>query len=73
MQTQRIYMSSLAQKLSLLGINVKTLSASNISKTVRIVSPINGLVSKVNVSNFGQILFRPFCIGKSRNRLPYRK
>lgn len=50
MQTQRIYMSSLAQKLSLLGINVKTLSASNISKTVRIVSPINGLVSRVNVN-----------------------
>ncbi|MEZ0182187.1 efflux RND transporter periplasmic adaptor subunit [Flavobacterium oncorhynchi] len=50
MQTQRIYMSSLAQKLSLLGINVKTLSASNISKTVSIVSPINGVVSKVNVN-----------------------
>ncbi|WP_337965437.1 efflux RND transporter periplasmic adaptor subunit [uncultured Flavobacterium sp.] len=50
MQTQRIYMSSLAQKLSLLGINVKTLSASNISKTVSIVSPINGLVSKINVN-----------------------
>lgn len=50
MQTQRIYMSSLAQKLSLLGINVKTLSASNISKTVAIVSPINGVVSKINVN-----------------------
>ncbi|MFH6936824.1 efflux RND transporter periplasmic adaptor subunit [Flavobacterium sp. FlaQc-30] len=50
MQTQRIYMSSLAQKLSLLGINVKTLSASNISKTVSIVSPINGVVSKINVN-----------------------
>ncbi|RXM44532.1 efflux RND transporter periplasmic adaptor subunit [Flavobacterium sp. YO64] len=50
MQTQRIYMASLAQKLSLLGINVKTLSASNISKTVSIVSPINGVVSKINVN-----------------------
>ncbi|OXB11208.1 efflux transporter periplasmic adaptor subunit [Flavobacterium plurextorum] len=50
MHTQRIYMSSLAQKLSLLGINVKTLSASNISKTVSIVSPINGVVSKINVN-----------------------
>lgn len=50
MQTQRIYMASLAQKLSLLGINVKTLSASNISKTVSIVSPINAVVSKVNVN-----------------------
>ncbi|WP_149207018.1 efflux RND transporter periplasmic adaptor subunit [Flavobacterium johnsoniae] len=50
MQTQRIYMASLAQKLSLSGINVKTLSASNISKTVSVISPINGLVSKVNVN-----------------------
>jgi len=50
MQTQRIYMASLAQKLALLNINVKTLTASNISKTVSIVSPINGLVSKVNVN-----------------------
>lgn len=50
MQTQRIYMASLAQKLALLNMNVKTLSASNISKTVHIVSPINGLVSKVNVN-----------------------
>lgn len=50
MQTQRIYMSSLAQKLALLNINVKTLTASNISKTVAIVSPINGLVSKMNVN-----------------------
>ncbi|WP_428229455.1 efflux RND transporter periplasmic adaptor subunit [Flavobacterium sp.] len=50
MQTQRIYMSSLAQKLALLNINVKTLSASNISKTVAITSPINGMVSKVNVN-----------------------
>lgn len=50
MQTQRIYMASLAQKLALLNINVKTLTASNISKTVSITSPINGLVSKVNVN-----------------------
>lgn len=50
MQTQRIYMASLAQKLALLNINVKTLTASNISKTVAITSPINGLVSKVNVN-----------------------
>lgn len=50
MQTQRIYMSALAQKLALLNINVKTLTASNISKTVFITSPVNGLVSKVNVN-----------------------
>ncbi|WP_264524223.1 efflux RND transporter periplasmic adaptor subunit [Flavobacterium sp. N502536] len=50
MQTQRIYMASLAQKLGLLGINVKTLTASTISKTVAIHSPINGLVAKINVN-----------------------
>lgn len=50
MQTQHIYMSSLAQKLGLLGINVKKLTASTISKTVVIRSPINGLVAKINVN-----------------------
>ncbi|WP_278021564.1 efflux RND transporter periplasmic adaptor subunit [Flavobacterium ginsengisoli] len=50
MRTQRITMSSLEQKLNLLGINAKTLNVGNISKTIRVVSPINGLVSKVNVN-----------------------
>lgn len=50
MQTQRINMASLAQKLALLGIAPKTLTSSNISKTIAILSPINGLVSKVNVN-----------------------
>lgn len=50
MRTQRITMSSLEQKLNLLGINAKTLNVGTISKTIRVVSPINGLVSKVNVN-----------------------
>jgi len=50
MRTQRITMSSLEQKLNLLGINAKTLNVNNISKTIKVVSPINGLVSKVNVN-----------------------
>lgn len=50
MRTQRIIMSSLEQKLNLLGINAKTLNVGNISKTIRVISPINGLVSKVNVN-----------------------
>lgn len=50
MRTQRITMSSLEQKLNLLGINAKTLNVGNISKTIRVVSPINGLVSKVNIN-----------------------
>ncbi|MCR4033753.1 MULTISPECIES: efflux RND transporter periplasmic adaptor subunit [Flavobacterium] len=50
MRTQRITMSSLEQKLNLLGINAKALNVENISKTIRVISPINGLVSKVNIN-----------------------
>jgi cobalt-zinc-cadmium efflux system membrane fusion protein len=50
MRTQRITMSSLEHKLTLLGINVKKLNVSTISNTIRVISPINGLVSKVNVN-----------------------
>lgn len=50
MRTQRIMMSSLEHKLNLLGINAKKLNVSTISKTIKVVSPINGLVSKVNVN-----------------------
>jgi cobalt-zinc-cadmium efflux system membrane fusion protein len=50
MRTQRITMSSLEHKLTLLGINVKKLNVSTISNTIKVISPINGLVSKVNVN-----------------------
>lgn len=50
MRTQRIMMSSLEHKLNLLGINTKKLNVATISKTIKVVSPINGLVSKVNVN-----------------------
>lgn len=50
MRTQRITMSSLEQKLNLLGINAKILNVNTISKTIKVISPINGLVSKVNVN-----------------------
>ncbi len=50
MQTQRITMQSLAQKLELIGINPRHLSSNNISKSVNILSPIDGFVSKVNVN-----------------------
>ncbi|MBN9284441.1 MULTISPECIES: efflux RND transporter periplasmic adaptor subunit [unclassified Flavobacterium] len=49
-QTQQIDMASLAQKLRLIGINPEKLNAASISKTVAIVSPITGLVAKVNVN-----------------------
>lgn len=50
MRTQRITMASLEQKLNLLGINAKTLNVNTISKTIKVISPITGLVSKVNVN-----------------------
>ncbi len=50
METQRILTNALAQKLEVIGINSKKLRADNISRSVAIVSPINGFVSKVNVN-----------------------
>ena len=42
--------SALSAKLSMIGINSKNLKAGNISRTIRIYSPINGYVSKVNMN-----------------------
>lgn len=50
MESQHITMQALARKLELIGINPERLHAGNISKTVNILSPINGFVSKVNVN-----------------------
>ncbi|TWR29176.1 efflux RND transporter periplasmic adaptor subunit [Mucilaginibacter pallidiroseus] len=50
METQRILMRSLAQKLELIDINPRKLTSANISKSVHILSPIDGFVSKVNVN-----------------------
>ncbi|BAV09667.1 membrane fusion protein, cobalt-zinc-cadmium efflux system [Filimonas lacunae] len=50
METQRILVKALQQKLSLLGIDTEKLTESNLSKSVNIYSPINGFVSKVNVN-----------------------
>lgn len=50
METQQILMNALAQKLQLISINPAHLDAANISKAVRVVSPINGFISKVNVN-----------------------
>ncbi len=49
-ETHRITMASLKQKLELLGINTNRLTTGTISKSIRIVSPVNGLISKVNVN-----------------------
>ena len=50
METQRILMKSLAQKLQVIGINPSRLSPDHISRTVSLVSPIDGYVSKVNTT-----------------------
>ncbi|GGH82137.1 cobalt-zinc-cadmium efflux system membrane fusion protein [Filimonas zeae] len=50
MESQRILVKALQQKLSLLGIDTDKLNDSNLSKSVNIYSPINGFVSKVNVN-----------------------
>jgi cobalt-zinc-cadmium efflux system membrane fusion protein len=49
-KTQRILITSLAQKLQLAGINMARLNEATISRSVNIYSPINGYVSKVNVN-----------------------
>lgn len=54
-ETQRIAMTSLEQKLSLLGINTSRLTTATLSKAITIVSPVNGLVSKVNI-NIGKYI-----------------
>ena len=63
-ETQRVLVTSLAEKLRLIGINPERLTESSISRRVAIHSPINGFVSKVHV-NIGkyvqpsEISFRP--------------
>ena len=42
--------NALAAKLSMIGINSRKLTTRNISRTIRIYSPINGYVSKVNMN-----------------------
>lgn len=50
METERILMNALARKLEVIGIAPQKLNPDNISKTVPILSPINGFVSRVNVN-----------------------
>ena len=49
-RSQRILITSLAQKLQLAGINTANISETSISRSINIYSPINGYVSKVNVN-----------------------
>ena len=49
-RSQQVLISSLAEKLQLIGINARNISVSKISRSVNIYSPITGFVSKVNVN-----------------------
>ena len=49
-ETQRILIKSLEEKLKLISINPNQLSENNISKSIKVYSPIDGFVSKVNVN-----------------------
>lgn len=48
--TQKVLVKSLNEKLQLIGINPDILNENTISRNIRIVSPIDGYVSKVNVN-----------------------
>lgn len=49
-QSHYILIKALEQKLRLIGLNPDNLNANNISRSIRIYSPINGFVSDVNVN-----------------------
>lgn len=48
--SQKVMVKALSEKLKLIGINPDKLSESNISRSVPVLSPINGYVTKVNVN-----------------------
>jgi len=50
-----ITLNSLAQKLRMININPSNITETNISRTVPLYSPINGIVSKVNI-NIGRFV-----------------
>lgn len=50
METQRILTKSLGERLRLIGLSPEQLTESNISRSVRLLSPINGYVTRVNVN-----------------------
>jgi cobalt-zinc-cadmium efflux system membrane fusion protein len=53
--TLRITLNSLEQKLKMINIKPESIIENNISSTIKIYSPINGFVSKVNV-NIGKFV-----------------
>lgn len=54
-RAQQVAISALSEKLRLAGINPQQISADRISRSINILSPISGYVSRVNV-NIGKYL-----------------
>ncbi len=53
--TQKITIKSLVEKLKLIGINPDQLNENSISRSINIISPINGFTSKIN-ANIGKYI-----------------
>lgn len=49
-RSQKVLITALTQKLALVGINPKSISENNITRSINIYSPIDGYVSMVNVN-----------------------
>ncbi|TKB97774.1 efflux RND transporter periplasmic adaptor subunit [Pedobacter cryophilus] len=49
-RSQKVLITALSQKLALVGINPKSISENNITRSINVYSPINGYVSMVNVN-----------------------
>ena len=49
-QSQKVLVKGYSEKLRLIGMNPEKLNEGNISRSVPLLSPINGFVSKVNVN-----------------------
>jgi cobalt-zinc-cadmium efflux system membrane fusion protein len=54
-RTEQVLMTALGEKLKMAGIDINTISETNIKRSVNIYAPINGYVSKVNV-NIGRYI-----------------
>ncbi len=49
-RSQQVLLKALSEKLRMININPNSLTESNLSRTLRLYSPINGYVTKVNVN-----------------------
>ncbi|MES2617177.1 MAG: efflux RND transporter periplasmic adaptor subunit [Bacteroidota bacterium] len=54
-QTQKITIQALSEKLKLIGINPQKLNENSLSRSVNILSPINGYTTKIN-ANIGKYI-----------------